>query len=137
MTPCTTYFVLSILLLVFLALYVFTPTMHIFPPKERFVESNKTRLQDPLQMVVFQGSALPDVPPKPMEFDQHPSLPSVDGKDGPRSMFLMSFNKCDPSCCPSTYSCGGGCVCLTDDQKNFLGTRGNNSRARSGNQQEY
>ena len=61
---------------------------------------------------VYQGSSLPDtedVPP--LQYDEHESLPTVDGKTGSsKAMFMMAFNKCDPSCCPSTYSCSGGCV---------------------------
>lgn len=37
-----------------------------------------------------------------------------------QSMFIFANNKCDPSCCPSPYSCDKGCVCLTDEQKNLM-----------------
>lgn len=49
------------------------------------------------------------------------------GKDAPvpfdspeQSLFILGNNTCSPSCCPSTYSCSGGCVCLTDPQKKLL-----------------
>lgn len=136
MASCGTYVAVTLAVLVTLVIYVLYPV--VMSPKERFEEEKKVAsLANPSNLVVFQGSALPDVPPKPMEFDQHPSLPAVDGKNGPRSMFMMAFNKCDPSCCPSTYSCGGGCVCMTDEQRNFLGNRGNNGNGRKGNQKEF
>lgn len=94
---------------------------------ERFGDN----LLSPENIVVYQGNMLPAVPATKMEFDSHESLPNVDGsKDSPKSMFMMSFNKCDASCCPSTYSCSGGCVCMTDKQKDFIGKRGNNSASR-------
>lgn len=91
---------------------------------ERFSE-----LVPPEKVIVYQGNGVPDQPVAPMTYDQHGSFPSVDGtEEGPRSLFMMSFNKCDPSCCPSTYSCSGGCVCMTKEQQNFVGTRGSNNK---------
>jgi hypothetical protein len=53
---------------------------------------------------------------------------SVDGSEvAPKSMFMFSQNQCSPSCCPSTYSCSGGCVCLTQAQTEFIANRGNNN----------
>lgn len=57
----------------------------------------------------------------------NPTLPSVTGKkDDPKSMFLFTHNQCHPDCCPSTYSCDRGCVCTTEQQRNFVHTRGHN-----------
>lgn len=82
------------------------------------------------KLVVFQGNTLPDLPNTAVKLDNDESLPTVDGTtDTPRSMFALAFNKCDPSCCPSTYSCSGGCVCMTDKQYDFIGTRGSNNRS--------
>ena len=39
---------------------------------------------------------------------------------------FISKNECKPSCCPSTFSCSNGCVCLDDKQKEFLNKRGGN-----------
>jgi hypothetical protein len=95
--------------------------------KEKF---NNTELLSPNKLVVYQGNTLPDGPLTAVEFDNHESLPTVDGTGTtPRSMFALAFNKCDPSCCPSTYSCSGGCVCMTDKQQNFIGSRGNNNKS--------
>ena len=77
-----------------------------------------------------QGTPLPleneatnSYPPFPVT-----SGPSVDGtKDTPNSMFMFSYNECKPSCCPSTYSCSGGCVCSTKKQQDFIHSRGNGS----------
>jgi hypothetical protein len=30
---------------------------------------------------------------------------------GPDSLFMFKNNQCKPSCCPSSYTCDGGCVC--------------------------
>ena len=45
---------------------------------------------------------------------------------GPDSLFMFKNNQCKPECCPSSYSCGGGCVCTTPDQRQMLATRGGN-----------
>jgi hypothetical protein len=42
------------------------------------------------------------------------------------SMFMFGNNQCKPECCGSSYSCGGGCVCTTPEQRNFINTRGGN-----------
>lgn len=45
-------------------------------------------------------------------------------------LFLFDSNECKSSCCTSgkgnTYSCSVGCVCVNDEQQNFLTTRGGN-----------
>ena len=53
------------------------------------------------------------------------TLPSVDGiKDGPKSMFMFTYNQCHPDCCPSTYSCSN--VCTNEQQRDLLNKRGKN-----------
>jgi hypothetical protein len=83
-------------------------------------------LIEPSDLRVIQGNTIPNdmgdvVAPIADEFANHPS---VDGsRDGPRSMFMMAYNKCSPSCCAgqsSQYSCNGGCVCLTPEQKGMF-----------------
>lgn len=55
------------------------------------------------------------------------NFPTVDGKhNSPRHIFMMAHNKSSPECCPSTFSTSKGCVCLTDEQKQFIGSRGGN-----------
>lgn len=56
-------------------------------------------------------------------------MPLADFKDAPledgqRQMFMFAKNKCSPNCCPSTYSCAGGCVCTTEQQRNLINKRG-------------
>jgi hypothetical protein len=51
--------------------------------------------------------------------------PHLDGTpDTSESMFMFSKNQCNPSCCPSTYSCDGGCVCTTAKQREFVSRGG-------------
>ena len=40
-------------------------------------------------------------------------------------MFMFAYNQCRPECCPSTFSCDHGCVCTTEQQRNFINSRGN------------
>jgi hypothetical protein len=45
---------------------------------------------------------------------------------GPDSLFIFKNNQCKPECCPSSFSCGGGCVCTTPAQRDYINTRGGN-----------
>ena len=45
---------------------------------------------------------------------------------GPDSLFMFKNNQCKPECCGSTFSCDGGCVCTTPEQRNFINARGGN-----------
>ena len=62
------------------------------------------------------------------------NFPTVDGdKDSARHMFMFARNKCNIGCCPSTYSCSGGCVCTTNKQRKFVNSRGGNKTQGGGN----
>ena len=50
-------------------------------------------------------------------------LPSQ-AEDG-KLMFLVG-NKVDPSCCPAAFNTDTGCVCLTEQNKAFMGSRAGN-----------
>jgi len=51
--------------------------------------------------------------------------PPIDSNINSRkSLFMFKHNKCSTKCCPSTYSCSGGCICMSDSQKNFINRRG-------------
>jgi hypothetical protein len=50
-------------------------------------------------------------------------LPSQ-AQDG-KLMFLVG-NKVDPSCCPAAFNTDTGCVCLTEDNKDFMASRAGN-----------
>jgi len=52
---------------------------------------------------------------------------------GPDNLFMFKNNQCKPECCGSSWSCDGGCVCTTPDQRDFINTRGGNrTRPESG-----
>jgi len=48
---------------------------------------------------------------------------------GPDNLFVFKNNQCKPECCPSSYSCGGGCVCTTSKQRDYIASRGGNRTA--------
>jgi hypothetical protein len=45
---------------------------------------------------------------------------------GPDSLFMFKNNQCKPECCGSSFSCDGGCVCTSPQQRDFINTRGGN-----------
>jgi len=84
-------------------------------------------LVDPNDLYTLQGtpSGLEDAVSKYDPVSNN--YPSVDGtEDGPQSLFAFAFNKSSPHCCPSTYSTDRGCVCTTEQQRDFIGKRGGN-----------
>ncbi len=57
------------------------------------------------------------------------SGPSLDGtEDTPNKMFMFANNVSSPNCCPSTFSTSTGCVCTTDNQRDFVAARGFNNK---------
>ena len=42
-------------------------------------------------------------------------------------LFMFKNNQCKPECCGSSFSCGGGCVCTTPEQRQYVASRGGNS----------
>lgn len=98
---------------------------------EKKVWFNDHGLIEPSKMEINQGIPIPQkYVPSVQERNNglNPELPSVDGaRNGDKSMYMFSYNKCKPECCiDSPYSCSGGCVCMTDKQYNFIGSRGDN-----------
>jgi hypothetical protein len=57
-----------------------------------------------------------------------PNEPQVarDQPLGPDNMFMFKNNQCKPSCCGASFSCSGGCVCTTPEQRDFINSRGGN-----------
>ena len=54
--------------------------------------------------------------------------PPVDGVDGsPEKMFMFANNRSSPSCCPSTFSTSTGCICTTENQRDYVAERGGNN----------
>ena len=45
---------------------------------------------------------------------------------GDDNLFIFKNNQCKPECCPSSFSCGGGCVCTTPKQRDYIASRGGN-----------
>lgn len=45
---------------------------------------------------------------------------------GTDALFMFKNNQCKPECCPSSYTCSGGCVCTSPDQRQVLASRGGN-----------
>jgi len=45
---------------------------------------------------------------------------------GDDSLFMFKNNQCKPECCGASFSCSGGCVCTTKDQRNYIASRGGN-----------
>ena len=50
----------------------------------------------------------------------------------PGQLDFFADNKFKPECCPSTYSSGGGCACMSAEQVSYLNQRGSNNSCRSG-----
>lgn len=116
-------------LLVLLAVLSLTPLMKkLRSLREAFAEKQDAKLNEliePKKLAVFQGVTANNVPVKSIEFEEDKMKPSVDGSpDGPRSMFMFAYNKVSPDCClgerSGGYSTNGGCVCITDKQKQYF-----------------
>lgn len=45
---------------------------------------------------------------------------------GDDSLFMFKNNQCKPECCGASFSCSGGCICSTPDQRNYIASRGGN-----------
>jgi len=41
-------------------------------------------------------------------------------------LFMLKNNQCKPECCGASFSCDGGCVCTTPDQRDLINQRGGN-----------
>lgn len=51
--------------------------------------------------------------------------PPIDGVNGSdEKMFMFANNKSSLACCPSTFSTSTGCVCTTENQRDFVASRG-------------
>jgi hypothetical protein len=47
-------------------------------------------------------------------------------KPGDDSLFIFKNNQCKPECCGASFSCDGGCVCTTPQQRDYINQRGGN-----------
>jgi hypothetical protein len=48
---------------------------------------------------------------------------------GDDSLFIFKNNQCKPECCGASFSCSGGCVCTTPQQRDYINGRGGNRTA--------
>jgi len=39
---------------------------------------------------------------------------------------MFKNNQCKPECCGASFSCDGGCVCTTPEQRDLINQRGGN-----------
>lgn len=128
------YFLIAVLLVFFMLLYVYVGGSQVCSfttTKRENYQDSPTKLFETNKMLVIQGNGIPDKDVGPISFDQNdPAAQSVDGTVGaPKSLFPFAYNKCDVKCCgDSPYSCNGGCVCLTDQQKKHFSGRASNSK---------
>ena len=88
--------------------------------------SDQFPLVDPSKIKVYQANGLPlEDDEQPQDDTYNPEYPTVDGtKDGLKNNFMFAYNQSSPLCCPSPYSTSTGCVCLTENQRAFIGNRG-------------
>jgi hypothetical protein len=100
--------------------------MHTTQTFEKYSETKKlNELIPKKELVVFQGVSANNTPLQSLNFEDDEMKPSVDGsKDSPKSLFMFAYNKVSPECCQgkfnSGYSTNGGCVCVTDKQKQYF-----------------
>jgi hypothetical protein len=104
------------------AIPFFTKTIEKY--SEDIKKRNLNELIPKKQLTVFQGVTANNIPVKSIEYENDEMKPSVDGSsDGPRSLFMFAYNKVSPECClgerSGGYSTNGGCVCITDKQKQY------------------
>lgn len=128
------YFIITALLVFFMLLYIYVGIPTSIQIAQRNIENYKDSVNEliPLDnIMVIQGNGVPDISDGTITFDQNdPSASSVDGTpNSPKSLFAFAYNKCDINCCEgSPYSCNGGCVCFTPEQKKYLSNRGQNNK---------
>ena len=90
--------------------------------KSKYLKLNDVSLATKKDMCVYQGAELPLECNKTMFSGMGPSVTGMDGGD--QNMFMLYRNKSSPNCCPSTFSTSTGCVCTTQDQRDYIARRG-------------
>ena len=53
-------------------------------------------------------------------------LMGAEFQPGDNELFMFKNNQCKPECCGASFSCGGGCVCTTPQQRQYIAGRGGN-----------
>ena len=90
-----------------------------------FVRQLNVPLASRKDLCVYQGNELPLQCNKALFSGMGPSIDG-DPQNG-RNMFMFYRNKSSPECCPSTFSTSTGCICTTQEQRDFVNGRGNNN----------
>jgi len=91
-------------------------------PDSEYVVQKNVSLADKEDMCVYQGHDTPLKCDKALYSGMGPSITGV--ADDDQNLFMLYRNKSSPDCCPSTFSTSTGCVCTTDEQRNYLNRRG-------------
>ena len=91
-------------------------------PQSEYLRLNDVPLATKEDVCVYQGHENPLKCKKTTGLNIGPTVNGVE--DSPRSMFMFKYNKSSPSCCPSTFSTSTGCVCTTENQRQFVNRRG-------------
>jgi hypothetical protein len=78
-------------------------------------------------MGAYDGVKLPTGNPSQWRYTA-PNEPLMGAEfvPGPDSLFMFKNNQCKPECCGASFSCGGGCVCTTPQQRQYIASRGGN-----------
>jgi len=100
-------------------------------PGQSYLKQNNKSLLNPDQTYTLQGTPT-GLEDSLTSQDLNTNYATVDGTDKtPKSMFVFAYNQSSPECCPSTYTTSDGCVCTTDQQREFISGRGGNNEAPS------
>uniref|UniRef100_A0A6C0C5H3 Uncharacterized protein n=1 Tax=viral metagenome TaxID=1070528 RepID=A0A6C0C5H3_9ZZZZ len=91
-------------------------------PVSKYVKQNNVSLGKKEDMCVYQGIDVPLKCDKTLYSSMGPSITGVPDDD--QNLFMLYRNKSSPECCPSTFSTSTGCVCTTEDQRNYINRRG-------------
>tara|TARA_B100001057_G_scaffold448209_1_gene488367 strand:+ start:517 stop:1194 length:678 start_codon:yes stop_codon:yes gene_type:complete len=91
-------------------------------PRSKYVKLKDVSLASREDLCTYQGNELPLECDKTLYSGMGPSITGVAGDD--QNMFMFYRNKSSPACCPSTYSTSTGCVCTTQDQRDYINRRG-------------
>ena len=91
-------------------------------PLSKYVKLNDVSLASKEDMCVYQGIDVPLDCDKTLYSGMGPSITGVVGDD--QNMFMLYRNKSSPECCPSTYTTSTGCVCTTQEQRDYVNRRG-------------
>ena len=82
--------------------------------EQKLNEQKLNELYQTKNTITFQGHQVPST-------SLYKTIPVQNSK------FIFANNKCHLDCCPSTFTCDNGCVCMTQKQQQLLNGRGNNN----------